>query len=45
MKIINPRLLEIIDKTDWTEKRKEASRRDAVGLLDPIRGLYVCKRF
>ena len=24
-KIINPWLLKIIDETDWTEKRKEAS--------------------
>ena len=38
-------MLKIIDETDWTEKRKEASRRDAVGLLDQYVDYMYAKDF
>jgi hypothetical protein len=40
-----PRLLKIIDESNFTEERKEASRRDAVGLLDQYVDYMYAKDF
>ena len=40
-----PRLLKIIDESDFTEERKKSSRRDAVGLLDQYVDYMYAKDF
>jgi sulfatase maturation enzyme AslB (radical SAM superfamily) len=40
-----PKLIEIINNTNWTEERKIASRRDAIGLLDQYIDYMYAKDF